>query len=179
VHAYADSPRGGRVAAVWGHLAPELLCGAIVAVIIVGLQPPPGLLLLPVSVALISFVVATWLLMRRHDRGLCEQCVAAMPLDAAAAAVRYRRRFWMAHTGSERRFLVPYLAVLIGSNFAPGTLGRIGWAVVQASMIYLIMSQVTHRRLQPWCPWCSAGGGGSKRDEHAPDPVLPDDRQLV
>jgi hypothetical protein len=55
---------------------------------------------------------------------------------------------------------------------------RVGWAIIQLSMIYLIMSQSTHRKLQPWCPWCSAGGGGSEVDE--PDPVLPqDDRQLV
>lgn len=176
---YADGTRGARVAAVWGHFAPELLCASIVGVIVIGLEPPPGALVLTVPLALVVFVLATWLLMRRHDRRLCEQCVAALPLDAAAHAVRYRRRFWMAHTGSERRFLIPYVVVLIGSNFAPGTAGRIGWAVMQASMIYLIMSQVTHRRFQPWCPWCSDGGGGSERDDATPDPVLPDDRQPV
>jgi hypothetical protein len=176
---YPDNARGARVFAVWGHFAPELLCASIVAAIVVGLRPPPGALAITVPVALMLFVVASWLVMRQHDRRLCEQCVAGMPLNVAERAVRYRRRFWMAHTGSEPRFLIPYLAVLIGSNFAPGTVGRIGWAVVQASMIYLIISQVTHRRFQPWCPWCSAGGGGSKRDDVAPDPVLPDDRRLL
>jgi hypothetical protein len=45
-------------------------------------------------------------------------------------------------------------------------------------MVYLIAANATHRRLQPWCPWCSEGGGGSEVDDRPP--VLPnDDRQLV
>ena len=46
--------------------------------------------------------------------------MATMPLNAAERAVKLHRRFWMAHTGSEKRFLIPYLVVLIGSNFAIG-----------------------------------------------------------
>jgi hypothetical protein len=157
-----------------------VLCASIVAAVVVGLRPPPGLFALTVPVALMVVVVASWLVMRRHDRRLCEQCVAAMPLNAAEKAVHYQRRFWMAHTGAERRFLVPYLAVLVGSNFFPGTWGRIVWAIVQCSMVYLIMSHVTHRRFQPWCPWCSDGGGGSERDDDVTPPPLPDhDRELV
>jgi hypothetical protein len=177
---HADYPWTARVADTWGHLAPEILSVSIVAAIVVGLRPPPGLLALTMPVALIALVLMSWLLMRRHDRRLCEQCIAAMPLNASEKAVRYRRRFWMAHTGSEPRFLVPYLAVLIGSNFFPGTWGRIAWAVIQASMIYLIMGHVTHRRFQPWCPWCSDGGGGSEHEDTVTPPPLPDnDRQLV
>ena len=105
--------------------------------------------------------------------------MASMPLNAAERAVRYQRRFWMAHTGMQRRFLIPYFAVLVGSNFFPGTWGRLAWAVIQASMIYLILSYVAHRRFQPWCPWCSGGGGGE--EPFVPDPETPrgDDRQLV
>jgi hypothetical protein len=79
----------------------------------------------------------------------------------------------MAHTGMQPRFLVPYLVVLIGSNFATSTIGRIGWAIIQCSMIYLVLSYSTHRKYQPWCPWCREGGGG----EHVEDPplILPDD----
>ena len=54
------------------------------------------------------------------------------------------------------------------------------WAVIQCSMVYLIMSHVTHRRFQPWCPWCSGGGGGSEREDDVTPPPLPDnDRELV
>jgi hypothetical protein len=169
-----------RVADVWGHFAPEILCASIVAAIIVGLRPAPGLFMLTVPVSLMALVLITWLMMRRHDRRLCEQCMASMPLNAAEQAVRYKRRFWMAHTGSEKRFLIPYLTVLIGSNFFPGTWGRIAWAIIQLSMVYLIMSHVAHRRFQPWCPWCSDGGGGSERDDDVAPPPLPDhDRELV
>jgi hypothetical protein len=117
-------------------------------------------------------VIATWLIMRRHDRRLCEHCMSSMPLNPSEQAKRYKRRFWMAHTGSERRFMVPYLVVLIGSNFATSTVGRVFWACMQASMIFLILSYSTHRRLQPWCPWCQDGGGGSERTHD--DPVSPD-----
>lgn len=176
----AENRFSTRVADVWGHFAPEILCASIVAAIVVGVHPAPGLLMLTLPVSLIALVLITWLLMRRHDRRLCEQCVAAMPLNAAEQANRYRRRFWMAHTGAEKRFLIPYLAVLVGSNFFPGTWGRIAWAVIQLSMVYLILSHVAHRRFQPWCPWCSDGGGGSDRDDDLAPPPLPDnDRELV
>jgi hypothetical protein len=177
---HAENRWSTRVADVWGHFAPEILSVSIVAAIIVGLRPPAGLLAVTVPVSLVTLVLTSWLFMRRHDRRLCEQCVAAMPLNAAEKAVRYQRRFLLSHSGSEPRFLVPYLTVLIGSNFFPGTWGRVAWAVIQCSMIYLIMSQMTHRRFQPWCPWCSEGGGGSGRDRDVAPPPLPDnDRQLV
>ena len=38
----------------------------------------------------------------------------------------------MSHTGAERRFIIPYIVVLIGSNFFfAGMVGRVGWALVQ------------------------------------------------
>jgi hypothetical protein len=46
-------------------------------------------------------------------------------------------------------------------------------------MIYLILSNTTHRRLQPWCPWCSQGGGGEEREEVTPPPLPQDYSQLV
>lgn len=171
-------PDQHRALARIGHHATTLLIASIIGVVLVGLVPPPGLLAVTVPIALFAFVVATFLLMRQHDRSLCEQCMLSMPLDAAAKATRMQRRFWMSHTGAEPRFLVPYLAVLIGSNFATTTLGRGLWAVMQLSMIYLLLSNATHRKLQPWCPWCSDGGGGEEVDETPP--VLPhDDRQFT
>ncbi len=176
----AENRVSARVADVWGHFAPEVLCLSIVGAVMIGLRPPGGALMLTAPIALMGVVVMSWLLMRRHDRRLCEQCMASMPLNAAEKAVKYQRRFWMAHTGSEKRFLIPYLAVLIGSNFFPGTWGRIAWAVIQLTMIYLILSHVAHRRFQPWCPWCSSGGGGSEREDDSTPPPLPDnDRELV
>lgn len=173
-------PWHGRVAEWWGHFAPELLMVSILGVIAVGIHPLPGALTYTGPLALMTFVLASWLLMRRHDRRLCELCAASMPLNPSALAVRYQRRFWTAHTGSQRQYLLPYLVVLIGSNFAPGLVGRIFWAAMQSTMIYLILSYSTHRRLQPWCPWCSDGGGGDEREDPVtPDPVPGDRRQRV
>jgi hypothetical protein len=78
---------------------------------------------------------------------------------------------------SRPRLLVTYLIVQLGTNVGVTGAGRIGWAIIQCSMIYLILSYTTHRRLQPWCPWCRGGDGGR---EHTPSDPLPDDRrQLV
>lgn len=174
---YAENPYSGRAAVRLGHYAPALLSVSILGVIAVGLYPLPGPLLLTVPLALLVVVVMSWLMMRQHDRQLCEQCVASMPLNPAELAARLKRRFWLAHTGMQRRFLVPYLVVLIGSNFATGTaVGKLGWALIQLSMVYLIVSHSTHRRLQPWCPWCKEGGGGQEREDVTP-PTSPVDRR--
>lgn len=173
---YAELPWAERVVQRLGHHASEVLIVAIAGVILIGLHPLPGTFVLTVPLALIVVVLVSWVAMRRHDRRLCEQCVRAMPLNPSAEAARFRRRFWLAHSLSEPRYLVPYLVVLIGSNFATSATGRIAWALIQSSMLYLIVASVTHRRLQPWCPWCSDGGGG----EHVEDtpPVLPQDDRL-
>lgn len=129
----------------------------------------PTLLTLLTSLVLLAFVIVTWLFMRQHDRRLCESCAASMPLNAAEHAARFNRRFRLAHAGSNPWVMVPYLGVLVGSNFLTGPVGRIGWALVQATMIYLIMAHCSHRKLQPWCPQCSDGGGGSHDSVDEPD----------
>jgi hypothetical protein len=176
----AAYPWSARLAERWGHLAPTALVISIVGVILLRLHPPTDpMMSLGVSVALITFVIASWLLMRRHDRGLCEHCMAGMPLNPSALAVRYKRRFWLSHSAAEPRYVLPYFAVLIGSSFLPGQGGLLIWSLVQTSMIYLITAYSTHRRLQPWCPWCRDNGGGGEEDPVAPDPVPEDHRQLI
>lgn len=178
--AAAAQPWSARLAAMWGHLAPQALIVSIVGVVLLRLNPPSDpTTALGVTIALITFVVASWLLMRRHDRGLCEHCMGAMPLNPSELAVRYRRRFWLSHSGAQPRYVVPYFAALIGSSFLPGRVGLLIWSIVQTSMIYLILAYATHRRLQPWCPWCQSGDGGGEDDPVTPDPVPQDHRQLI
>lgn len=179
MHESARIPWRSRMSEVLGHHANEILIVSIVAVVAVGFFPLPGAFTFTVPIAMFGVVLLSWVLMRAHDRRLCEQCLLSMPLNPSEKAVGYKWRFWMAHTGSEPRFLIPYIVVLVSSNFATTTtIGKIGWALIQLSMVYLIMSQSTHRKLQPWCPWCSDGGGGSEVE--APEPVVPhDDRQPV
>jgi len=170
----------GGLSRRWGHYAPQLLSVSILLAIALGIRPiTAGPLTLLAVMSLLIFVLLTWLQMREHDRRLCESCAAAMPLNAAEHAARYQRRFWLAHSGSNPRLVVPYMIVLVGSNFLTSTPGRLVWALIQSSMIYLILAYGSHRKLQPWCPWCSGGGGGS--DELTPEPDLPrgDRRQLV
>ena len=192
-HCGADSPEEGdagmagdvgnpwleRAAERCGHYGPVLLSGSIFAVILMGLRPMNGPLALSMAILVLTFVLASWIMMRQHDRRLCEQCAASMPLNPAEQAARYERRLWVAHAGSQPKFMLPYLAVLIGSNFASAPGARIAWALVQLSMIYLILSYSSHRKLQPWCPWCRGDGGGGDDADVAPPPLPEDRRQLI
>jgi hypothetical protein len=167
-----------RAAETLGHYAGQVLVAAILAVVGLRFYSPPTRLALAASFVVICVVLLTWLLMRQHDRRLCERCMRFLPLNPAQVAVRHRRRFRVTHTAAEPRFLISYLVVLIGSNFATSMPGRVGWTIIQLSMIYLLIAHTTHRRLQPWCPWCSPDGGGNRAGD--PDPVPPyDDRQPV
>lgn len=168
----------GRAIDVLGHYATEMLIGAIVAVIFVMVVPAPGLFAYTVPIALFGVVIVAFLLMREHDRRLCEMCMLSMPLNAAERASQYQLRFWLAHSATDPRIIAPYMVVLIGSNFLIGVITPVGWAAIQLTMVYLVLAYSTHRKLQPWCPWCSEGGGGTHVDDLPP--VLPhDDRQLV
>jgi hypothetical protein len=155
-----------------GHLASSALVVAIVGAIALGLAPPPAgspmALLLPL--ALFAMVIGCWMLMRGHDRRLCERCARAMPLNAAQVATAYRNRFALAH--ADRRFVAGYLLALLASNLLllGGPAERIGWAGAQSTMIYLVLADTSHRRFQPWCPTCRNDGGGQSWSD-APDPI--------
>ena len=155
-----------------GHWGAQILIGAIMAAIALRLRPLPAgtplALYLPITILFV--VIGSWLLMRQHDRRLCEHCMASMPLNATAQASRYRTRFDVAHLGQRRGLIIGYLALLIGSNFIPGLVGEIIWTLMQLTMVSLVLSYSTHRRLQPWCPYCS-GGGGEHEDVDAPEPL--------
>ncbi len=180
-NSFGYSYAAGGFSERWGHHAPQLLNLAIAASILLGVRgSAPSALSLIGSVALLAFVVLTWLMMRQHDRRLCEPCARSIPLNASEQAARYRRRFATTHAGSDLKLVALYLAVLVASNLLltiPH--GRWVWAAIQASMMYLITSYATHRRLQPWCPWCSDGGGGDGRDDVTPDLPRGRGRQLV
>jgi hypothetical protein len=167
------TPWPGKMAAWWGHRSSRLLIGAIMGSILLRLRPLPAgtVISLMVPIALMALVITSWLLMRKHDRRLCESCMSTMPLNAAAVAARRIRRFRVTHLGSNKVLVVGYLIVLVGSAFVPGTFGLIVWTAAQLSMIYLVLAYSSHRTLQPWCPWCSDNGGGHDQEVDAPDPV--------
>jgi hypothetical protein len=168
-----------RGASRWGHWGAQVLIAAIVATISLVLRPLPAdsSAALVVPVALFTLVIASWVLMRQHDRRLCEHCVASMPLDAGATAVRYRRRFALTHFSTKRLWVAAYVVILVGSNVVllntallPAPVNRWVWAAVQLTMVYVVLSYSTHRKLQPWCPQCR-DGGGTRRTSDAPEPA--------
>jgi hypothetical protein len=111
--------------------------------------------------ALFATVIFAWLLMRQHDRRLCERCATSMPLNAAEVATRHHYRFSTAH--AQRSTIVSYLFVLVTANLlliSGSTSGRLAWAVIESSMVYLVLAYSSHRRFQPWCPRCRQDGGG-------------------
>jgi len=175
---YESVPRPGRFVRRWGHYGSQVLIAAILVTIAIVLRPlsydSPATTLVPLL--LILTVVASWLLMRQHDRRLCEDCLRGLPLNPDQEAARFRRRLRLAHLAGDRRVVVGYLLLLLASNLAldpgpvPSVVGRALWAAVQSTMVYLMLAYGTHRRLQPWCPQCG-GGGGDRQDADVPDPL--------
>lgn len=162
----------------WGHFGSRVLIAAICAAIVLGVHPLPSATLagvfVPLGVAGVAIVSA--LLMYAHDRRLCEQCMASLPLNPAQSAAQYERRFAVAHMSAQRRFMIGYLAGLLLSNFLlvspgsrPSPVALALWGACQYSLVYLILAHTTHRRLQPWCPRCR-GGGESLVDTPGPVP---------
>jgi len=155
-----------------GHYAPRLLLGIVATLVVLTLVPAAAdLVPWPASLALLTGAVLLGVSLVAHNRRLCERCIAALPLDASMVASRYRVRFRVAHLFESRLFVLGYLIVLTGSALLSASpLGRYLWAAVEASLGYLLLVYVTHRRLQPWCPYCR-NGGEEQRAPTTPSPV--------
>jgi hypothetical protein len=180
MHSMTDGfglPRTSSLLDRWGHWSPQLLMAAIASMIV--RTPSTSATALLLSAAVLAFVIVTCLLMRQHDRRLCEACVAAIPLDPSAQAARYTWRLWLVHRGADPRIAVPFVVLVSSTNFLTSPTGRVFWALALSSVIYLIAAMATHRRLQPWCPWCSGGGGADRLSSSDPDSPRGGRRQLV
>jgi uncharacterized membrane protein len=173
---WAESP---AAASRWGHYAPHIFGAIIASAVLMSIVPPPvPLELRPLmSIAIVALMVATMVENRRHDRGMCEVCVSEMPLNPAQAAESKLRRLTFVHLVSERQFGMIYLSFILGAMIVPFLVPsslRIGAFVIStsaaASVAYLMLSQATHRRLQPWCPLCG-DQGGSGVDQETPAPI--------
>lgn len=174
-------PYSGNLADRWCHYSGQILIGAIVSAIVLGLRPLSyeNPLALFVPVLLFAWVITGGVLMRRHDTQLCEQCLTEMPLNAAEVATRYERRFAVTHLSTDPRMIIGYLIFLVASNLSlaatnvlPFPIEQVLWASCQTTMIYLILAHSTHRRLQPWCRRCDSGGGpGRSVNSDGPAPI--------
>jgi hypothetical protein len=155
-----------------GHYAPWFLAAVMGGLIVLTLAPSVGAYVgwrAPMLLLVVAVFVAFSIL--DHNRHLCERCIASVPLDASSVAGRYALRFRIAHLFERKLFAVCYLAAVVGSAFlATHPVGRYGWAVAEASLIYLLFAYVTHQRLRPWCPHC-ANGGQEQTVPTTPSPV--------
>lgn len=175
-----DWAHGPARATRWGHAGPTVFVGIIATMAALAVLPisyPPGSRQL-LSLAVIALLIATYVEMRKHDRALCERCVADFPLNPAQAAETYRRRLATVHLLVERRaaawYLVAILTACLLPILAPAPLhmpARVLWLAALASLVYIVQSGQTHRRLQPWCPHCGHQGGSDKVDTPEPMPL--------
>lgn len=175
-----DWARQPAQASAWGHAGPRIFAGILGTMALLAVLPvtyPPGGRQL-VSLAVIAVMVVTLLEMRKHDRALCERCVADFPLNPAQEAETFRRRLATAHLMAERRAATWYLVVILVACllpvFAPPPLrtpAMLLWLASLGSLVYLMQSGVTHRRLQPWCPQCGPQGGSDQVETPEPTPL--------
>lgn len=163
-----DKPgRGDRRAIMWlGHYSVFVLWGGIALFIAndaVG-QPsarPWFWIVTVVSVVWIGSLFADGY----HEDRLCERCIAASPLDPAAAVQRWRPALWWTH--QKRLSLIVMLAAL--SVFVCNALFHHPpwWLSALSILAFLVLGisfAVTyqHRRLYPWCPYCHWDDGGDE-----------------
>jgi hypothetical protein len=155
-----------------GHYAPRLLVVLVAGLITLTLVPAiPVEIAVPVLVVLLAVTLVLAVSLFAHNRGLCERCIASLPLAASAAANKYPLRFRIAHLFERKVFAFGYVAVIAATSllyFHPA--GKYAWAVAQLSLVYLVLVYTTHQKLQPWCPYCK-NGGEEQTTPTAPTPV--------
>jgi len=105
-------------------------------------------------------------------RGLCEACIAEVPLDAPRLGARYKRQFAVIHALTRTRTRFTVGALVTATVMA---LAILAWlpslAVCCAAVFWGVVALLRHQRLQPWCPYC--GGGGSAHDPTVTAPPTP------
>lgn len=162
----------------WGHSGPTIFVGIISSMALLTVVPVPypsgGRPL--VSITFIVLMLVTFGEMRKHDRGLCERCMSDFPLNPAQDAETYSRRLATVHLMADkavaRKYLVAILVACLLPLFAPPALQLPAlalWLASLASLVYVVQSGVTHRRLQPWCGQC--GNQGGQDHVEAPEPM--------
>jgi hypothetical protein len=115
-----------------------------------------------------------------HDRSLCLLDVQQAPLlDPQGAATRYRRRLRLRHSRRAMVLsLVPMLWVILQPSLGPFlpswarlALIPVAGAIIAWTIYLSVVCVSTHRRLEPWCPYCHWGDGGDEEVAPQPDPA--------
>lgn len=120
----------------------------------------------------------------RHLRGpLCEQCIAAMPLDPQARVSRAKPLMRFLHLlidGGVHR--VAFVAPLLGFYFTamwlpflldvPYGVRLTAHEMLTLYVLVMVVAAQLHYRYQPWCPYCRRSGGDDVREGSSP-PAVP------
>jgi hypothetical protein len=118
-----------------------------------------------------------------HDRQLCLRCLNDAPmLNPQAAVDKHINTLRRVHFARWRIALLPAFLlvpfIVAGMPLSgwpwPARAALIASAVLgYAGSLYMDYATVTHRRLQPWCPWCKRRGfGGEDLPAPVPDPTV-------
>ncbi|HST77309.1 MAG TPA: hypothetical protein VLN58_02350 [Verrucomicrobiae bacterium] len=148
--------------------------------LIILIQAPYGLLSLNVWVArllilLVVVAIPTFptllfgiLMAWRHNDNLCPICFGKFPLDPQEEVKKQNSYLKTFHGLNKKIFIVPTVATVLGLLIALlllpiGVFTHLTWMVYLAFGLYLYSGiglsclgalNMTHMRLQPWCPYC-------------------------
>lgn len=161
---FPDTPRGQRL----GHH------GTVIIAVAIGASIPLGFFGGDVagytSGVLTEIMLVAFVLYFRHDAGLCERCVASMPLNAPDRVRQPRTRAMLRIRHTPLRVAIAgFVAVEVLflwplHGWQRGAAGTIGDVVLAAWWVSLYV----HRKVEPWCPWCHP------RDDEGDEEFVPD-----
>ena len=164
---FPDTPRGR----FWQRLGHH---GTVIIALAVGASIPLGFfggaIAGYVSGVLTEIMLVAFVLYFRHDAGLCERCVASMPLNAPDRVKQPRTRTMLRIRHAPLKVaLTVFVAVEVLflwplHGWHRGAAGALGDVILATYWVSLYV----HRKVEPWCPWCHP------RDDEGDEGFVPD-----
>lgn len=173
-----------RIAMWLGHYEPRIspvsdvaVLGYVLLTLWFSIQPVGAIVyFVLVSVNLVAMFCSDFV----HGRNLCPRDIDDTLLDPQGAVDKNLRRLSWMHGGRQRVLTTAAPLTMIALLVSVTGLAHLPWPVravatalaIAAALVtmYASLSMHTHRRLQPWCPWCRHGGRGPRSQATAPDP---------
>lgn len=107
-------------------------------------------------IVLVASLVALYL----HARRLCESCARSMPLDCAQQAQKQRVHLHLVHVldSNKKAYWGVLIALIVALIIVHGVAAVVLSVLFKLSGAEIVYGSVTHKKLQPWCPWCGERG---------------------
>lgn len=144
--------------------------------------------------AVLVLLIASLFASAVHRFGVCDRCIAEVPLDGAEEALTHRWPLTWFHRIYDRHVHVLHSVISIWPMaFWVGWLGLVTIAPTRNFFVYEAVELVfwvwilvtwkvehQHNRLYPWCPQChDSGWDGREETPQVPDPVPSGEKQNV